>query len=1319
MAGKSQNEVGKMVDLKVYCSVFYYLREGYYGTAQRICEQELSIKDNSQELILFRSISLLKLGNHVEVTRSLHFLRQDSVIGFAASVDNYVEVMMIHLDQEEINALDQIINQAWSSASEKACYHAAVTYMLLGNNAKACDLVENHYLNAVATLNDFQFVVLQGFLELYRQENINKAQKLFKKGVSEGYPCAFTGLACVLEKRKNFTDLREVLHNFMIKNPTYLPVYIESCKALLIDRNWELCMEEVQRTLLVQSDCLQIVCLQVIYEVIVKGDIKMVENVLQELTTAITNNEPKSHQIHFKIAQLLIRIAPLDHPVAVFGKNLLDGAISIEQNPEYLGEKVQMLIRAEDFKTAEAITFDALKNNDTIPDAQLLISVTQCFIANNRLEDAIAQMQFVEAAHPEITNASLYMYLMAVLDSKQQKSFQEFFTKVKKAIDMHFSALQSTIFSFDYLTLLNVNFLTEVVLQLYEYAPFTPSNSTSDVLNEIDRILTLVHDCCPALLFTTYLLAKAKYLAMNFGAAEKLLKNCTDSENAPSEAYLLLAQVHIQKNHYDEASRCLDTGLSYNFKVREHPLYHLIRAKLQKKSNQIDASVQTLQKAIKLPSFKAYNRSKRRENLELIDADRIAIYIELMDSYQQLGQLAEAEEVLGGARKEWAGKMEQEELLLMEANLRLQRSDVDGALSVLASISPSQAKYQTARIKMAEIYLHQKKDKQKFAVCFRELAQNNPSPMAYILLGDAYMSIQEPARAIEVFETALKKNPKDDALAEKIGQAYVQCHLYTKAVNYYEAALKSGRRPLMRMRLAELLFELGNYEKCEKVLRQELDVNADTIDVARMKDNVSYWTILSKLHFEKGNWQEATADLVHAREIQMSIISKPSSEIANLDEEKKLAASLCCQLAELYWNRRDADKAIDMYNEAIFLNNTDIKKEYKIQTMTTLANIHLSLGNLDACNVHCQLILNIDQNNADATMMMADSWYQSNETEKATIHFTKFLDKNPNQYHALARCVELSWRGGNIQQAEKYLKNALENKPRAVLDAGFNYCKGLDEWYTGRPNAALHLFSQARRDLEWGERAIYNMIEICLSLINKITVCDMYEYNQQSNALELQYKPGLDYRYQLIENFILLASSSQADVQKALTNFLDMIENENTAMLSVGALLGAAQAYIIFKQVPKAKAQLKRVLNYTWTLQDADYLEKCWLLLAGIYITQGKSDQAIAILRTVLRYNMSSVKAYEYMGFLYERDQKWFEAANNYEESWRIGKQSNPSIGKRLTHVNSGYKLAHSYLKCRKLFDCIEVCHQVLQLYPDCPRIKREILDEARATLRT
>ena len=38
----------------------------------------------------------------------------------------------------------------------------------------------------------------------------------------------------------------------------------------------------------------------------------------------------------------------------------------------------------------------------------------------------------------------------------------------------------------------------------------------------------------------------------------------------------------------------------------------------------------------------------------------------------------------------------------------------------------------------------------------------------------------KPEKAIEVYETALKRNPRDGALASKIGQALVKTHHYGK-----------------------------------------------------------------------------------------------------------------------------------------------------------------------------------------------------------------------------------------------------------------------------------------------------------------------------------------------------------------------------------------------------------------------------------------------------------------------------------------------------------------------------------------------------------
>uniref|UniRef100_A0A0K0DL89 TPR_REGION domain-containing protein n=1 Tax=Angiostrongylus cantonensis TaxID=6313 RepID=A0A0K0DL89_ANGCA len=285
----------------------------------------------------------------------------------------------------------------------------------------------------------------------------------------------------------------------------------------------------------------------------------------------------------------------------------------------------------------------------------------------------------------------------------------------------------------------------------------------------------------------------------------------------------------------------------------------------------------------------------------------------------------------------------------------------------------------------------------------------------------------------------------------------------------------------------------------------------------------------------------------------------------------------------------------------------------------------------------------------------------------------------------------------------------------------------LDIKFSGEPNAALQAFNRARRDLEWGERALYNMIEIVLNPDNEIIggeARDPLEERTDDADREMAAKTAERFlkevtfknnnsKYMLMENSILVASGVRSNIQRALDKLLPVLGNEGEKVCSVGAVLVVARAYMLLKQTPKAKAVLKRVIAHPWSLEDADYLEKCsfcWLLLADLYINQNKSEQANGILRTVLQHNASSIKAFEFLGYLREREQKFSDAAVNYDDAWKLSRMQNPAIG---------YKLAYNLLKCKRLFDCIEVCHQVLKAYPTYPKIKKEIMDKARMSIRS
>jgi tetratricopeptide repeat protein 21B len=51
-----------------------------------------------------------------------------------------------------------------------------------------------------------------------------------------------------------------------------------------------------------------------------------------------------------------------------------------------------------------------------------------------------------------------------------------------------------------------------------------------------------------------------------------------------------------------------------------------------------------------------------------------------------------------------------------------------------------------------------------------------------------------------------------------------------------------------------------------------------------------------------------------------------------------------------------------------------------------------------------------------------------------------------DNYEALSRLVDLMRRAGKLEEVPKFLELAENASPRAKVEAGFNYCKGLFEW---------------------------------------------------------------------------------------------------------------------------------------------------------------------------------------------------------------------------------------------------------------------------------
>ncbi len=558
--------------------------------------------------------------------------------------------------------------------------------------------------------------------------------------------------------------------------------------------------------------------------------------------------------------------------------------------------------------------------------------------------------------------------------------------------------------------------------------------------------------------------------------------------------------------------------------------------------------------------------------------------MELADCYRFQGKDQDSTRIMQEALQKFQGTPEEIRFTVANADLALQRGETDTALNILRTIGSEQPYFIQAKEKMAQIYLHHRKDKKMYAQCYRQIVEKSPTPQSYVLLGDAYMAIQEPERALDIYEEARKRNPRDPQLAAKMGQALQKTHQYGKAINYYKEAVKNEEHSELRYDLAELQMKLKTYDKAEKTVREALNEEAKANDLTSLIAQAKFLSLLAKIHERSSNMEAAMTVLGEAKEIRGKLLKRVQVEQPDaVLEHRQLTAKVCHQMAEQAQIHRNFDAAISYYKEALTFHPDDQL------ALCALARLYLMNDDLDQCQYTCMTLLRNDKDNEEATVMMADLAFRKNDYESAMVHFKQLLETRPDYWVALARLVEVMRRTGNLEGVPEWLGKSEEFVgTRASLEPGLNFCKGLYEWYSGNPNEALKLFNKARKDQEWGQRSIYNMIEICLNPDNQMLGGEVFESvdsevtgdskDSQEMALrtadkllkELKPKPGQQMlSFQILQGFLNLATKNKQNIEIALQDFMTLTAQEQQGRENVGAILGMATAYQLLKQTPR------------------------------------------------------------------------------------------------------------------------------------------------------
>ncbi|XP_059219458.1 tetratricopeptide repeat protein 21B [Stomoxys calcitrans] len=1320
--------------------LLYYGRSEFFHTMQKFALDGLAKYPTHIAFRLYNGIALV-LGNRMqEGIRELNPLKNDAELGVGTvKALIYAHNRCSVVDREAIQILEQRMREDRANVNANGFYYGAVFLFLTKNFTKA-----REYIDKCLRINSDHesAIVLKAWIDML-QYNANVSGNVMHtlEQILTNSKSIDATLALVrfFQLRGQFENANSTLIKLSIKYPQLNIPLVVKMETQLAALDWERAYETALR--IINLDPTNIAALRIkAYMLVVReGNVKGGISTLQQLLVATDRVESGNSKLLLEICKLFARISSRNAEMLALTLRFIDKLI--QANPtsvECIVELGNQRMLLGNINEASICYRSATKIEHNNYDA--LCGLTLCQLLKNGNSDEISQqVEFLDNLQPGDLDP-----LLLLIKAKATNVSEEAIALLNKAIDRHMGELEGTLYGYEYFLKLDPDFLLQVAKELLRHSPLQMNvkqgiNLMQDAvhisLKHCISILDVILKFCPAHIHANYIRAEVHFLCAETNFAHSLLQRIINEiDSTYTDAYLLLAQIQIQNQQYTKALQYLEMALSVNFAVRDDPKYFLLLGIGQRQQQQYSEAQKSFISAMHILGKDITTDSripvKKRDQNFLIDnftvADKVTLYLELISTYKDMGDtqgVYESERLLQSAMEEFNNTTEEGRLIIAHAEFMLQNSNVKKAIELLSAIQPGQSYYIQAKTHLANIFLHNRKDRVAFASCFNQLVESCPEPQSYLLLGEAYFSIQEPDLAVDAYRKAFEINPQDSHLANKLGRAFVKTHQYTKAITFYQHAIKSHSS--LSLNLAELYLKLKQYKNAQEILNESEDKKEiDLLDTDSLQLRTKRLLLLARVHEKAGNNDLTLDSLKKAKENQYIIHKRASiHQAGKLHDHYKMLSKICLLIAQHCTNVRNTEMALANFKECLKYDPNDI------EVLKPLSRVYMQMNAMDLCRDVCLQILQIDSNNEAASVMMADLSFRKMDFENAAYHFSQLLLTQPCYWTALARLIEVMRRSGTLADATLFLQKAEQSLTNSDLSPGLNYCRALYDWYNGNPNGALRSFNAARRDSEWGPQAIFNMIEICINpdgdIPNGNELLEPDDNGELSDARvialktadrllkELRPRPTVmsneAINHRLLKNFLKLASKQKFQIDSALQDFIELANREDLQG-SVGPVLGMATAFVLTKQTQRAKNCLKRLARTTWSFEEAEYLERSWLLLADIYISSNKWDVADSLVGKVLEHNKSCAKAHELAGYIAEKSQLYRDASKHYRNAWNCYGKSKPHIG---------YKLAYNFMKTKQYAEAIEICQQVLKLHSDYGIIRKDILDKCRNHLRT
>ncbi|GLC77752.1 hypothetical protein PLESTB_000959000 [Pleodorina starrii] len=1349
---------------RVLALVHYYAREGYFRHVQTVCNEVLKKRPGDPVLTFWRAYGLLMEGNTADAMRDLGSIADNQDLDLAVCAAQLVghEAAKVP-DHDAIIDLQAKLEVEERAAADMPCVHLASFYLYTKSKERARGLVERVLRNQPDHL---QAQVLLGWIIISQQQDdeydmlfdeseLDEALTQFQQAIEQDHSDlqALLGKAKILELKKQMASAVDVLAEINVRFGWFVPALVEKTRLLMALGDWEQVAETLQRVLSADAQNIMAQAWSCMISLTREGNNKQAAKQLQDLFAAMNRQEPKNAELYYRISRPFARLACSDSTLLGITYLMADRAVQLKpDHAQYVVEAASQKLLMDEVTNAAERFSQALQLDELNLDANA--GALEAQIMGGELEEAAGQILFLEEmfansggggggrrrggldedpdmadpiAGSAATDPPTVSYLKGLLAWKQGNTSEGLALLERSIAALFAAAAEHSIGpSLETYAVLNPARITAVVRLLLQGVggePRAPTEAPSPLISKVTRALDMLNKQAPALLESSLLHARALYLNGSLDAALRKAGEILRMNPEDSGAHLLICSVYVAQDKPDLAVSALDQAVSSNFAVRETPLYHVVQSRVLVANGKLEEAKRVLESAMNLPGVRTPLTTQQRGRLgrKVVEPtlhERATIFLllaEVLAKISKIPDAPEAKKYIQDAIREFEGTSEEVRVTVADCELAIARGDVEGALKKLRRIPKDSPHYVKARMAMADIYLRHRKDKRSYIKCYMDLVDHTPNYDSNCMLGEAFMQIQEPEMAVMAFVNALVYNAKDVDLITRCARALVTSHDYQRAIDYFTKAIANARGGVqhsLQLELGNLLVRLRQWQAATSAINKALERNREGLPATEnLQLDVEGWSMLAKVHRGTGDLEGYVEAQSRALELQKALLSKLRGELPEaVAAQRERTAAICFDLAEQHKRARKFDRAMELYSEALRHHETHVP------SMLAVAKLHLAGGDTDACQAQCVTLLKYDPDNEEASIMLAELMFHKEHYDTAIYHFQQLLERSPNHYGALAQLILLLRRAGRLEDVPRYFALAEAGSPKAVMDPGYHYCKGLYNRYTNNPREALKELNLARKDSRWGSSAILHMVEIYLNPDNDA----VWEEKENADTPEsreavatarslLKQVRGADtgtQRYKVLECYAIMAGKDKNEIESCLNTLLDLANQDPN---NVPVLLAMATGFMMLKQTPKARNQLKRVQKIQYKPDEAEEFERSWLLLADIHIQGGKYDLAQDLCQKCLKYNKSCAKAWEIMGQIMEREQAYKDAADHYENAWKHENQASAQVG---------FKLAFNYLKAKRYVEAVDVCHKVIKAFPDYPKIRKEILEKARMGLK-